>query len=480
MGLKEKVIGGMAWSFAERFLAQIVSFVVSIVLARLLSPEAYGSIAMVLVFINIANVFATAGLGSALIQKRDADEIDFSTVFYFNIVFSAIIYLVLFLIAPLISSFYNMPDLTIVMRVLGLRIIVAGVNSVQRAYVSRHMIFKKFFFATLGGTLLSAFVGIIMAYLGFGIWALVAQYMTNTITDTIVLWFTVKWRPIIVFSFNRLKKLYSFGWKLLGASLLSSVYIELTDLLIGKVYGSSDLAYYNRGKKFPQLIVAQINSTVDTVLFPAMSMHQDQPEKIKQDVSYSIRFESFCLFPLLFGMAAIAEDLVRLLLTDKWLPATIFIQIACISYVTLPIGMANIQAIKAVGRSDIYLKLDILKKIVGLTMLVIFVNKGVIAIAIADTASNYIGLIMNILPNKRLLGYKFSDMLKDVGPYLLLSSFMFSVVYAFGHFVEMNIILKLVLQVILGFTVYYLVAKLFKLKIMAEVKHTILKFIRRK
>lgn len=477
MGLKAKVIGGMAWSFAERFLAQIVSFVVSIVLARLLVPEAYGEIAMVMVFINIANVFATAGFGNALIQKADADDTDFSTVFYFNILFSLGIYLILFVAAPFISSFYSMPQLTVVLRVLGLRIIVAAVNSVQRAYVSRNLIFKRFFFATLGGTILSALVGILLAYLGFGIWALVAQYMTNTCTDTIVLWFTVRWRPIRAFSIARLKGLFSYGWKLLGASLLSTVYVEITDLLIGRVYGSSDLAYYNRGKKFPQLFVNQINSTVDTVLFPAMSKHQKEPDKLKEDVRYSIRFASFCLFPLLFGMAAVANDLVMLLLTEKWAASVIFIQIACISYVTLPIGMANIQAIKASGRSDIYLKLDILKKLVGITMLFLFVRKGVIAIAIAEAVSNYIGLIFNVYPNKRLLGYKPIEMITDLVPNIVLSAAMFAIVYFLGYFLNVHLVIKLIIQMIVGLGFYFGCAKVFKYSIFTEVVNTLKGFI---
>lgn len=473
MSLKNKVVFGALWSFAERISSQAVSFIVSIILARLLAPEAFGAVALVLVFVNVVNVFALGGFGNSLIQKKDADNIDFSTVFWFNLAFSSILYLLIYVSAPLISSFYRIEYLTPIIRVMGLRIIIASLDSVQRAYVSREMKFKRFFYSTLIGTILSAIIGVALAYFGYGIWALVWQSLLGTFINALVLWFTVKWRPILVFSFSRLKSLFSFGWKLLASSLLSTVYVELTDLLVGKFYGSADLAFFNRGKKFPQLFVMQINSSIDAVLFPAMSKHQNDVLKLKFDVRYSIRFSTFCLFPFLFGLAAIAHDLIVFLLTEKWLDSTIYLQIACISFVTLPIGMANIQAIKALGRSDIYLKLDIIKKIVGVTMLCVFLKEGVVAIAIAEALSNFIGLIPNVWPNKKLLNYTPFEILKDVAPSILLSSVMFCLVVILGGWLDIPLFVKLGIQTLFGLVCYLGSAYIFKCQTLFDFFKTI-------
>ena len=270
-----KVLTNFIWRFAERSGAQLVTFIVSIVLARLLMPEDYGTIALVTVFTTIMQVFVDSGLGTALIQKKDADDLDFSSVFYFNFVVCIILYSAMFFTASFIAAFYKMPELTPVVRVISLTIVISGVKGVQQSYVSRNMLFKRFFFATLGGTIFSAFLGIAMAYAGFGVWAIVAQQLSNTAIDTLILWITVKWRPKLMFSWKRLKSLLGFGWKMLCSALLETVYNNLRSLLIGKVYSSADLAYYNEGNKFPNLIVTNINTSIDSVLLPAMSKEQD-------------------------------------------------------------------------------------------------------------------------------------------------------------------------------------------------------------
>lgn len=258
----------MIWRFLERCGAQGVTFLVSIVLARLLDPSVYGTVALVTVFTAILQVFVDSGMGNALIQKKDADDLDFSSVFYFNLSACILLYVGMFFAAPLIASFYNMPDLTPVVRVLSLTLIISGVKNVQKAYVSRNLLFKKFFFATLGGTIGAAVIGIWMAWKGYGVWALVAQHLFNATLDTIILWVTVKWRPKRVFSLERLKGLFSYGWKLLVSALLDTGYNNLRSLIIGKLYTSADLAFFNRGKQFPNLVVTNINTSIDSVLLP--------------------------------------------------------------------------------------------------------------------------------------------------------------------------------------------------------------------
>lgn len=280
--LKGKVMSGLIWTFGERVLAQVFSFVISIILARILMPEEYGVIAIILVFINLANVFVTNGFGESLIRKTDSNESDFSTVFYCNFFFSWVLYAILFISAPYIAKFYSQNSLTILLRVLALKLPVAAINTIQHAYVSKHMIFKRFFFSSLGGTLASGAAGLFMAYSGFGAWALVAQYLVDTFVDTAVLFFTIPWKPKLLFDKNSAKALIGYGWKLTASSFLNMLYSELRSLIIGRVYSSSDLAYYNRGNQFPSLIITNIDSTIGTVVFPVMTKVANEKERLRQ------------------------------------------------------------------------------------------------------------------------------------------------------------------------------------------------------
>ena len=313
----KRVIINFLWRFAERCGAQLVTFLVSLILARLLEPEVYGTIALVTVLITILNVFIDSGMANALIQKKDADDLDFSSMFYFNIAVCCLLYLLMFLAAPLIAAFYEIPELTPVVRVLSLTLIISGLKNVQQAYVSRTMQFKRFFFATLGGTVGAAVVGILMAYRGLGIWALVAQQLFNTAVDTLVLWITVRWRPRRVFSFERLKGLLSYGWKLLVSALLDTVYNNIRQLIIGKLYTSADLAYFNRGKQFPNLFITNVNSSIDSILLPTMSREQDDKSRMKDLTRRAIKTSTYIMAPLMVGLACCAVPLIRFLLTDK-------------------------------------------------------------------------------------------------------------------------------------------------------------------
>lgn len=458
---KENISNNLLWRLLERFGAQGVSFVVSLILARLLDPSVYGLIAMVMVFITIMNVFVDSGLGNALIQKKNADELDFSTVFFFNIFFCITLYIVLFLGAPLIAEFYKMPELTPVIRVLGVTIIISGVKNIQQAYVSRHMMFKKFFFSTLGGTIGAAVVGIAMAYYGFGVWALVAQHIFNVLVDTIVLWVTVKWRPKFYFSFERLKSLFSFGWKLLVSKLIDTVYEDLRSLIIGKMYSSSDLAYYNRGKQFPQIIVGNLNSAIDSVLFPSMSMEQDDTTRVRAMTSRAIRTTSYVIMPIMAGLAACAEPIINIILTPKWAESIPYLRIFCIGLAIVPISLANLNAIKAIGRSDIYLKLEIIRKTIGTVTLVASMWFGVMAIALSYLLNCIINLFVNAAPNKRLLKYGYWDQIKDLLPAVLLSTGMGVVVYMVS-WIRLPYGITLLIQIPLGVIIYLVCSIVFK------------------
>ena len=457
------VVSNFIWRFLERCGAQGVTLIVSIVLARLLNPEIYGTVALVTVFTTIMQIFVDSGMGNALIQKKDADDLAFSSVFYFNMIMCSVLYLIMFFIAPFIASFYKIPELTAVVRVLSLILIISGVKNVQQAYVSRHLMFKRFFFATLGGTIGAAIIGILMAYFGFGVWALVAQMLFNTTIDTLILWITVKWRPKKMFSIQRLKSLFSYGWKLLVSALIDTVYNNVRQLIIGKVYTKSDLAYYNNGKKYPEYLVSNINTAIDSVLLPTMSNEQEHPERVKSMTRRAIKTATFIIMPLMVGFAVCSKQLVSLILTDKWLPAVPFMQIFCISFAFYPIHTANLNAIKAMGRSDLFLKLEIIKKSIGVVTIIIAVKFGVMAMAYSMLVTSFISQVVNSWPNKKLLNYSYLEQVKDMLPQIVLSLLMGIIVY-FVSFLHLNSLITLLIQIPVGVIVYWLFSKLFHIE----------------
>ena len=454
------VLSNFLWRFLERCGAQGVTFIVTIVLARLLDPSVYGTIALVTVFTTIMQVFVDSGMGNALIQKKDADDLDFSSVFYFNIVVCSILYFIMFFSAPFIATFYEMPELTPVVRVLSLILVISGVKNVQQAYVSRNMLFKRFFFSTLGGTICAAVVGIAMAYMGLGVWALVAQMLCNAAIDTTILWITVKWRPKKMFSLERLKGLFSYGWKLLVSALIDTVYNDLRQLVIGKIYSKEDLAHYNQGDKFPKLIVTNINTSIDSVLLPTMSKAQDDKVAVKNMTRRSIKTSTYIMMPLMVGLAVCAKPLISLIMTDKWLPCVPFLRIFCFSYAFYPIHTANLNAIKAMGRSDLFLKLEIVKKVIGIIALLCTMWISPLAMAYSLLVISVLGQIINSWPNKKLMNYSYLEQLKDMMPQICLSVFMGLIVFCV-QFIGLNSLLTLLIQVPVGATIYIVLSKLF-------------------
>lgn len=465
MAESKGLLNNLFWKFSERTAAQLVSLVVSIVLARLLMPSDYGAIAMVTVFITLAQVLVDGGFSGALIQKKNADKLDFSTVLYFVLTVSLLLYVVIWFAAPYISRFYGegYEILTPVFRVLGVQIIIYGVNSVQQAYVSREMMFRKFFFSTLVGTVISAVVGLSMAYAGYGIWALVAQQLTMSLVNTLTLFMITRKLPALAFSWERLKALLSYGIKLFGANVLISFYQELRALIIGKLYSAADLAFFDKGKVFPNMLVTNINSSIGTVLFPKMSQQQDDLVRVKQTIRNSIRFSSYILSPLMLGLAAIAEPFIRLLLTEKWLPCVPLLQILCVSYLFMPIHTANMQAIKAIGRSGTILILEIIKKSIELITLLLVMRMGVMAITINMAVLSFIFIFVNAFPNVKYLGYSFKEQMSDLLPNLCLATLMAVIVFLLMH-LPINDFLKIVIGIFTGAAVYVSVSLLTKNK----------------
>lgn len=453
---KQKVAGGLFWSYGERIMAQLVSLIVSIVLARLLDPENYGVISIVMIFITLCDAIVTGGFGNSIVQKKDADELDVNTMLICSVATSFFLYVILFLAAPFIADFYQMEIIRPILRVLGLRLLISGVNSIQRAWIQKRMLFKRFFISTSFGTIISAVVGISMAYMGAGAWALVGQYLTNSFIDTVVLFITNDWRPKLQFSFDRAKQMLSYGWKVLLTTVVYTVEGDLRSLIVGKQFGSADLAYYDQGKKFPNLLVSNINTSISNVMFPVLSKNQDNRERMKAICRRSIKTSTYLLAPLLLGLIAVSNEFVRVILSDKWLPCVPFLQILTLVYLVRPLTTTDQQAIMSTGRSDLTLRIMIAVNVTDVILLLIavFAMKSVIMIAVGALLTEVVSMALFIKYVKKCIGYTYLEQLSDIAPSLLLAISMGVIVYLVGK-INVNVIIVLFLQVVVG-AGYYL------------------------
>ena len=450
-----KVVSSLLYKFFERSGVQGIGFVISIIVARLVAPSDYGVLAIMNVFIALSAVFVQSGFNTSLVQNADVTEEDYSSVFYASMAVAVALYACLYFIAPVIARYYDADSFTAPFRVVTLMLIPGAINSIQVAKITRELQFKKLLISSLGGTLLSGVGGIYMAYRGYGIWALVVQQLTNITGTCIIMLFTVDWRPKAIFSLGRVKVLFAYGWKLLMAGLLDTLYQNLQNFIIGKKYSTGMLGYYNRGQQFPQTIISNINTTIQSVMLPVMSAEQKNEESLKAITRKSMIMGAFLVFPMMAGLAAVAKPLVILLLTEKWLPCVPFLQVMCITYAFWPIYGANLSAINAKGRSDIYLKLEIIKKVYGVAVLAFTVlyYDNALAIAIGTAAIAPIGVIVNALPGKKIIGYSLMEQLKDISPALLLSLLMFGAVQALGM-LPLGVLPMLCMQVAAGIALY--------------------------
>lgn len=456
--LRNKIMSGLVWSYGERIIAQLVSFAVSIILARLIDPASFGVLSLVTVFITISNTLTTSGFGNALVQKKDADQKDFSSVFWASLVVSLFIYLILWISAPFISGYYENDNLIWIIRVMSLRLPVSAINSVQYAYIQKRMEFKKFFFSTLGGIIVSAVVGIYMAYNGFGVWALVAQYLINTTINTVVLFITSKWVPSRECSKDKLKPLLSFGWKIMLTGLISESANEIRTLVIGKKFTMTDLAFYERGQRFPQLIIGNISVILAKVSFPAFSSINDDLIRLKALMRRSMQLSMFMLAPMMIGMATVAEPLIHVLMTDKWIGAVPFVQILTIYYLFYPVMSTASQVIKAQGRGDEYLGLGIVRCSIEIILLFVsvFVFNSVVLIAVSAVISIVVSTVICMILNQKRINYLFKEQISDMIVPLIFAFIMGIAVFMIGKITIFPMLLTLILQIISGLAIYVL------------------------
>ena len=446
----------------ERTGTQVANLFIQMILARILVPEDFAAVAIIMVFIAIANIFVQSGLGTALIQCKDVTDEDYSTVFYTSLAISVLMVIIVFIAAPFIAEFYNMPLLVKLIRWQSLIILSGPFNTVQQAVLSREMKFKNNFFACIIGCVISGIVSIICAFNGFGIWSIIILNILNNVLYSIVLWLLVDWRPKLMFSFNSMKRMFSFGWKLLAANLVGTVYDNLRTLIIGKVYPTNLLAYYNRGDVVSSSLMNGITGSISAVMLPVLSQRQDCAEEIKEMLKKTFQINCFICVPMMFGLAAVGEDLIIVLFSNVWKPAGFFLSIICLGYALYPMHSANLQAIYAVGRSDIVLKLEVIKRVVGFLLIMASIPFGIYAMTFSIVVMSVLSTVINAIPNKNLLNYGLFEQIKDIWIYFFMSGLMAICVILFRMILSYNVIINLLLEIVVGIFIYLVFSLIFK------------------
>lgn len=463
--LKAATVSSLLWKLMERGGNAIIQLIVQIVMARLLAPEQFGALAIMLVFVNIGNVIVQSGLNTALVQAKDVQDRDYSTVFWMCASVSLVIYLAIFLAAPSIAAFYALPYLVWPLRGIGLIVVINAYNSIQVAKVTRDLQFRKIFIATISSVVLSAFCGIAAAVSGLGLWALVIQQLVYQLTNCIVLAFEVDWKPCICFDAARAKEFFEFGWRLLASGLLETVYRSLGNLVIGKQFSSVQLGLVSQGEKYPQAVGSMLDGAIQPVMLSAVAHVQDDLAAVKRLVRRALKTSTYLIFPAMTLFAVVAPNLVPALLGEQWRSSVPFLQIYCFVYALLPIHTTNLQALNGMGRSDLFLKLEIIKKSYGLATLLIcaFVLKDVKLLVLSYMLTGLISTFVNASPNKKVIGYSYGEQVRDVLPACALSLVSGAFAFAVTFFAKGSLAVVFG-QIVIFMVVYLVLSALFRVE----------------
>ena len=421
--LKKSTISSLFWKIFEKGGRAAIELIVQIVMARLLAPEQFGALAIMLVFVNVGNVVVQSGLNTALVQSPEVDEDDCSTVFWISLAISIVLYVIVFLLAPVVASFYETDHIVWPLRVLALILIVNAYNAIQVSIVQRTLHFRKVFNATITSVVISSIIGITSAVAGAELWALVAQQLSYQFCNCAVMAFQVRWRPRFVFNSSRSRELFSFGWKLLVSGLLDQGYQSLADLIIGKQFSAAQLGFVSQGEKYPRALGSMLDGAIQPVMLSAVSRVQEDIGCVKRLMRRALKTSTYLILPCMTLFALMAEPIVRLLLGEQWVPCVYFLQVCCFTYALLPIHTSNLQALNAMGRSDLFLKLELIKKAYGLVFLLFtaFVLKDVYLMVGSYLITGVISTFVNAHPNKRVIGYSYLEQLRDIAPGAVLS-----------------------------------------------------------
>lgn len=467
--LKKQTLKGTIWSAIDSFSSQGIQFVITLVMARILTPADYGVVGMIYIFLGVCNVFIVSGFSQALVRKRDRTDVDNCTVFYFNIVVATLLYVALFFSAPLIARFYDMPILIPITRVVSLGMIFGSFNVVQRAQFTIKIDFKTTAKIALISVILSGTLGIIFAYMNFGVWAIVIQNITGGFIGTILLWTWSKWRPKWMFSWKSFREMFGFGSKLLASSLLDTIYGNMYSLIIGKVYKASDLGFYNRAKGFSQLSSVNLTNIIQRVTFPVLCKVQNEDDRLREGYRRLLRVTAFIIFPIMIGLGAVGKPLILTLLTEKWLYSSVLLVPVCFSGMWYPVHAINLNLLQVKGRSDLFLRLEIIKKILGVLVLVITIPMGLYAMCWGSVCTSIIALVINTHYTGKLLNLGFIVQMKDLLPIFLLSLSMGAVVWLTIHFLQFPNPALLTIGILIGTMFYIGVAKLIRFREFKEI-----------
>lgn len=473
--LKSKTVKGVVWSSIERFSTQGVQFLIMIIMARLLTPKDYGLIGMLAIFLAVAQSLIDSGFSQALIRKQDRTDVDNSTVFYFNIVVSSALYLILFIAAPFVADFYNQPELTSVMRVVCLGVILNSLAVVQRALLTVRIDFKTQAKASLSAAVISGCIGIVLAYCGFGVWSLVVQQLLNLSVNTLLLWIFSKWRPIAVFSWKSFHELFAFGSKLLASGLLDTLYRNIYPIVIGKLFSASSLGHYTRAHQFSEFPSSNVTGIIQRVTYPILCGIQDETERLETVYRKFLKLSAFIIFPLMIGLSAVARPFIDIVLGAQWGFCGQLLQIICFAMMWYPIHAINLNLLQVKGRSDLFLRLEIIKKILGITVLCITAPFGLVVMCYGQIFNSIVALVINTYYTGKLINVGFIRQMKDLLPTILLSLIMFGAILLVNGFIEANMY-RLVIGVLVGIIVYASGSYIFKFKEL----QTLFSLIRRK
>jgi len=476
--LKQETAKGFLWSAVERFSVQGLQFLMGLVLARLLLPSDYGLVGMLAIFLAISQTFVDSGFSSALIQKKERTETDYSTAFFFNIGVGLFFYLILFFSAPFIADFYDTPELTSLTKVIGINVFITSLAVVQVAKLTIKLDFKTQAKASFISVFIGGCVGITMAYKGYGVWALVVQSLLRNGLNTLFLWFLSKWMPKAVFSKSSFKELFSFGSKLLGAGLLNTIFQNIYLLVIGKLFNARELGFYTRAQQFKKMPSENITNIIQRVTFPVLSSIQDDDEKLIKAYRSFIRLSAFIVFPLMIGLAVVAEPLIRLVLTEKWMPTVPLLQLLCIGSALYPVHAINLNILNVKGRSDLFLKLEIIKKILITIAILITFSFGVKAMVIGQIFTSFIAFFINTHYSGKMINYGAWKQIKDIIPIVLITLIMALCIWT-SMLIANNDVLKLFIGIGVGSILYILSAKFGKFEELNEIKGIVLSLKRK-
>lgn len=462
--LKRKTISGLIWTFSDLIMNQGVQFIIQIILARLLLPEDFGMIGMITVFIAVSNSIIDSGFVNALIREKNTTQRDYSTVFYFNLLASIILYYILYCSAPLISTFFNQTSLISILRVLALTLIINSFGLIQRTILTKKIEFKVQTKINVSASILSGLVGIIAAFMGYGVWSLVVRSLSMSLIQSVLLCVYNKWMPSLIFDNSSFKRLFKFGWKLLISGLIDTLYKNVYYLIIGKGFSALQLGYYTNASKLRDTATQSITTAIQKVSYPVLSSIEDNDENLKYAYKKILKNAAFIIFPLIIGLASAAEPLIITLFGQKWIDSIIYFQILCFEGMLYPIHAINLNVLQVKGRSDLFLKLEIIKKTISLMTigLVLIFKLGIIWLLCGSVLNSFIAYFINTYYTKDLINYPIKEQIKDILPSFIISMLMGTIVYYIGIILPLNNIIVLIIQILMGIIIYILVNKVIK------------------